>query len=142
MKAIKYLKQFKEIEEEIKDLELELQLWRDKACSCTITMSGEKTPGGGSGDMHKMESAIVEIIDIEGRLANRISQLRLKEMEISENLSLMPNRKEKSILHKIYIQGMDLYEVAEVYNRSRRWVESYQGIALAHFQTIIDEKGL
>ena len=42
------------------------------------------------------------------------------------------------ILHKIYIQGMTLDEVAYARDKSRSWAASLHGTALKHLQDILD----
>lgn len=48
---------------------------------------------------------------------------------------------EYDVLHKIYVQNKNFYEVAALLDKSYRWVTSIHGRALANLQKILDSSG-
>ena len=93
-----------------------------------------------SGSKQKMEGAVVRYINIEQEIDMVVDELvdRRKDV-ISVIEQLKPD--EYDVLHKRYVQYMELYEVAEQYDdKSYSWVTTTHGRALKNVQKILDQR--
>ena len=99
---------------------------------------GERVQSTGS--KQKMESAIVEYINIEDEIKAEIHRLFALEKEIIQRIEALSTT-EYDVLHKIYVQGKDFQDVAEDHGKSYSWVISTHGRALANLQRILNERG-
>ena len=132
--AKEYLQQVRKLETMIRNKEAEKQQWKAIAHGVSSFTTGEKVQT--SGNPHKMADAISKYIDIEREIDAKIDELVDKRNEIIGVIEQLPEAS-YDILHKIYIQGMTLDEVAYARGKSRSWAASLHGTALKHLQDIL-----
>jgi len=75
-------------------------------------------------------------MDIEAEIDNSIDKLIALKQEIISVIEQLPTT-EYDVLHKMYVQGMTFYEVAEAKNRTYSWCTSVHGRALKSVQEIL-----
>lgn len=137
MKAKTYMMQIKKIDSMIENKMFERDRLKSIAMRTTSAMGGERVQTSRNGS--KMEDAIVQYVDLETEIDREIDRLVAKKREVIEVIEQL-DAVEYDILHKIYIQYMQLYDVADEYNRTYSWVTSVHGRALKNVQRIIDER--
>ena len=91
-----------------------------------------------SGSNQKMADAINDYVDLEND-TNGIKELIEKRDEIIKNIEKL-NTVEYDVLHKLYVQNMDLIEIAESYDKSYSWATSTHGRALKNLQKIMKKE--
>lgn len=138
MKAKEYVQQLKRLEVLIKNKQLEIIQLKEEAVF----------PSGGSFDglgvqttrkIDKMQNIICDYVNMEEELQKDIMLLYQRKIEIVHTIELLPPI-EYDLLHKVFVQGNTLYDVADVYNRSYSWATTTQGRALKKLQKILDER--
>lgn len=137
MTAKEYLQQIEKLDTLIRNKLTEAIKWREVAGSTGMQSEGERVQSTGS--KQKMESAIVEYINIEDEIKAEIHRLFALEKEIIQRIEALSTT-EYDVLHKIYVQGKDFQDVAEDHGKSYSWVISTHGRALANLQRILNER--
>lgn len=130
----------------IKNRNLQRQQLLDIACSTTARTESvliedelhnmEKVKGSGSNQ--KMADAIDEYVDLENDVYG-ILDLVKKRDAIIKNIEKL-NITEYDVLHKMYVQGKDYYEIADEYKKSHSWATATHGRALKNLQKILEKE--
>lgn len=94
-----------------------------------------------TGSKQSMANAIDKRIDLEKELVEDIEMLSKKKREITDVIEQLETT-EYDILHKTYIQGIELADVADMMGRSYSWITTIHGRALKNVQDIINRKQL
>lgn len=138
MNAREFLEQLKKLDRLIANKLIEKEQWRSIATGTTAHSDSERVQSSGS--QQKMADAVVRYINIEQELDEVIDKLvDTKKDVISVIEKLKPD--EYDILHKRYVQYMELYEVAEQYeDKSYSWVTTVHGRGIKHVQDILDSR--
>lgn len=137
MKAKEFLQQVKKLDKMIENKLIEVEQWKEIANNTTANMTGDRVQT--SGNPQKMADAIATYIGIQDEINRCIDELiDIKKGVISVIEQL--NATEYDILHKVYIQSIPLYDVAEMYDRTYSWVTTIHGRALKHVQIILDKQ--
>ena len=138
MNAREFLEQLKKLDRLIANKLIEKEQWRSIATGTTAHSDGERVQSSGS--QQKMADAVVRYINIEQEIDAVIDQLvDTKKDVISVIEQLKPD--EYDVLHKRYVQYMELYEVAEQYeDKSYSWVTTTHGRGIKHVQDILDSR--
>lgn len=136
MKARDFLKQLEKIDRMIENKRIEAEQWREIACG-TASHLGERVKSSGS--QQKMADAIDKYLDVELEINRKIAELAEKRWEIISTIEPLPTA-EYDLLHKVYIQHIDLQDVADILGKSYSWVTTVHGQALANVQKILDKK--
>lgn len=139
MKAKDYLQQVNKIDAIIKNKLIEKNQWMAIATSTTAYSDGERVQSTGS--KQKMADAVVRIVEMQEEINEYIELLVDTKESILKTIENLPTI-EYDILHKVYIQGMNLYNVALYYDKTYSWVTTIHGRALKHVQDIIEGKGI
>ena len=84
-----------------------------------------------------MADAISNYLDIEDEIKATIKTLVVTKREILKTIEQL-DTDEYDILHKIYLQGLSLYDVADIYDKSYNWATTTHGRALKHLQNILN----
>lgn len=134
MKAIQFLKQIKKIDNLIENKQAEVQRWKDIATNTAVNMSGERVQSSGSNDT--IANAICTYIDLEREDIHELFKKREEIIKVIEQL----NATEYDVLHKIYVQGFTLQELATMKDRSYSWTTTIHGHAIKSVQKILDAK--
>lgn len=137
MRAKEYLRQLEKLDRMIENKLIERQRWRDLSTDTTAAIRGERVQS--SGDLQRMETAIVSMIDLEKEIDDCIDRLvdtRRDVISVIEQL----NATEYDLLHKIYVQHIPLYDVATNSDKSYSWTTTVHGRALKNVQNILDAR--
>lgn len=135
--AKEYLLQVEKLNTMIANKLAEKQQWKDEALSTTPKGNGERVQS--SSNPQKMATAVINYVDIDKEIDNRIIELQNKRREIVETIELLPVS-EYDLLHKVYIQGMTLAEAAFAKDKCYSWATTIHGTALKRLQKILDER--
>lgn len=137
MNAKDFLLQIKKLDRMIANKQIEVQQLKELACNTSPNMSGERVQA--TGNPHKIADAIGKYIDLEREIQRRVDELvnvRCEVIAVIEQL----NTVEYDILHKIYVQNLTFYDVADAYDKTYSWATTVHGRALKQVQDILDGK--
>ena len=137
MRSKEYLLQIRKYDILINNKQAEVDHWKAVACGTGAWSDGERVQS--SGNKQKMASAVDRYVDIQAEITADIDRFIDLKREVIRTIEVLPAT-EYDILHKIYVQGKTLDEVAEGYDKSRRWTDSVHGRALASLQRVLDER--
>lgn len=137
MNAKEYLKQLTKLNTLINDKIAERQLWLDIALSVTPSVGGERVQYSGS--QQKMANAVSRCVDIEREIDRAIDELYGKRQEIIRQLEKLPE-KEYDVLHKRYVQGMYLADIAESRGQAYNTVAGIQTNGIKMLEIILNNK--
>lgn len=138
MKAQEYLSQIAKIDIMIENKSMELRRWRGIAENAVSNITGERVQT--TANPHRMEDAIVSMIDIEPEVRAAISELKRRRKEIIKDIERLP-ADEYNVLHKVYVLQMDLKKVAPACDgKSYSWATTVHGRGLRNIQRMIDER--
>lgn len=84
----------------------------------------------------RMQSQIVDYLKEEEECQKLILEYWNKRIKIIQLIEQLPP-KEYDVLHKVYVQGKNLQEVADIYDRSYSWATTVSGRAMKHLQEIM-----
>ena len=137
MKAKEFMCQVQKLDRIIENKIAEKRKWQELAMGTTSCSNGDRVQSSGS--HQKMSDAVCSYVDIESEIDCYIKKLIEKREEIINTIEGLEIVK-YDVLHKIYVQGMDFSEIADIYNKSYSWVTTIHGRALKDVQKIIDER--
>lgn len=137
LKAKEYLQQIRKLDKLIENKIIECQHWKNLACSITGNQSLENVQSTKIPD--KMAFAVGKYVDIEREINNCIDTLYESKKDILNVIEQL-DITEYDILHKVYIQYMDLNDVAIKLDKSYSWVTTMHGKALKDVQKILDAR--
>ena len=141
LRAKDYLGEIKRLDTLIQNKTKEKEKWEaitmDKATSVTASMDGERVQSSGS--KHKMADTVDSGIDRVRRIEKRIKELYAEMDAIIAIIDGLPEA-ESDILHKIYVQYMEMKEVAASRNEAYSTVSHKHTAALKMVDDILQEK--
>lgn len=137
MDAKQFLRQLKKLDKMIENKLAEKARWKAIATGTTAQMGGEKVQSSGS--QQKMADAVCRYVDIEKEIDEQIDNLIDTRQDVISVIEKL-NTTEYDILHKMYVQYMSLYDVADIYNKSYSWATTVHGRALKNVQAILDQR--
>lgn len=137
MKAKTYLKQIQVLDVKIENKIAEVEYWKSKAVSITVATDTERVQSSGS--EQQMANAVCKYLKLADELSEEIDVLVEERQSIIRHIERLP-AKEYNILHKMYVQGFELWQMPEKMSRSYSWVNSTHGRAIAHLQKILDSE--
>lgn len=137
MKAKDYLLQVMKIDKMIENKMYEKEHWFTMATKTTQASEGERVQTSGSSQ--RMADSVEKYVQIEKEIDEAIDCYINKKMEVISTIEQL-NYQEYDILHKVYIQGLKLYDIAEMYDRTYSWVTQIHGNALKNLQEILDKR--
>lgn len=135
--AKEWLRQVKKLDILIRNKLIEKEQWWAIATGIVSVPSGDRVQSSGS--QQKMADAANRYIDIERDIDRRIDEYVNIKQEIIETIEQLPTD-DYDILHKHYIQGFTLYEIAEQKDMSYSNITTIHGRALAKVQKILDRR--
>lgn len=146
-KAKEFLGQIKKINALIENKFAEVEHWKSVALG--IVPSGVDIKVNGvvqqmdkvqaSGSQQKMAGAIDKYVDLQAEINADIDKLIDTRKNIIETIELLEAEK-YDLLHKVYVQGFTLDEVAATYGFSYSWATTTHGRALKDVEKILDER--
>lgn len=135
-KEKRFLNQIKKLDKLIENKLAEKEQWKLIASGTTIQL---KERVQSSSNQQKMANAIVRYVDIESEINACIDSLVSKKRDVISVIEQL-DVTEYDILHKVYVQYLSLYDVAEIYDKSYSWVTSVHGNALKNVREILDAR--
>ena len=132
-----FLRQARKLDAMVRNKMIERQQWREIALGVSPNMSGDRVQSSGS--QQKMADAVNRYIDLEREIDEAIDKLVDAKQDIIATIEQL-DVTEYDVLHKVYIQGEELQEVADDYDKSYSWVTTIHGRALQSVQRILDER--
>ena len=135
-KEKRFLNQIKKLDKLIENKLAEKEQWKLIASGTTIQL---KERVQSSSNQQKMADAVVRYIDIESEINACIDSLVSKKRDVISVIEQL-DVTEYDILHKVYVQYLSLYDVAEIYDKSDSWVTSVHGNALKNVREILDAR--
>lgn len=139
MDAQVYLERLENLKIIIQNKLIEQAQWMDIARNITANMDGERVQS--SGVKSKMAEAVDACIDMESEIADRVKALRGEYREIVCTIEAVENPTEYDVLHKRYVQGMELQDIADYYGKEYTWATTTHGRAKKSVQYILDSRG-
>lgn len=136
MEAKEYLRQVEKLDVRIKNKLIEQRQWRDIALGITANMDGERVQS--SGAKSKMADAIERCVDMEAEINSLIDNLVDLKKEVIQTIERLDSATEYDVLHKRYIQHMELQEIADHYGKEYGWATTTHGRALKNVQVLLD----
>lgn len=137
MKAQDFLRQLKKIDCLITNKQIEKEQWQAMSMGISARVGGERVQSSGS--QQKMADAVGRYIDLEKEIDRTVDTLiDTRKDVISVIEQLIPI--EYDILHKRYVQYMELFEIADMYGKSLSWASTVHGRGLKHVQDILDSR--
>lgn len=137
LKAKDFLKQIEKLDTIIQNKLIEKAQWKDIALGITANSEGERVQS--SGRPSKMADAIDRCVDMEAEIDSLVDKFIDLKRDVTSIIEQL-NATEYDVLHKLYIQRMTFDEVAAVKRRSKSWVTTVHGRALANAQNILNER--
>ncbi len=138
MRAKEYLSQVEKLDVMIQNKLIEKAQWMDIALGITANMSGEKVQS--SGVKSKMAEAVEKCVDMEAEIDKLVDRLIEVKKDVVATIEQVDNPTEYDVLHKRYIQRMDLQEIADAYGKEYGWATTTNGRALKSVQAILDAR--
>lgn len=135
-KEKRFLNQIKKLDKLIENKLAEKEQWKLIASGTTIQL---KERVQSSSNQQKMADAVVRYVDIESEINACIDSLVSKKRDVISVIEQL-DVTEYDILHKVYVQYLSLYDVAEIYDKSYSWVTSVHGNALKNVREILDAR--
>lgn len=137
MKAKIYLKQIQELDIKIENKIAEVEYWKSVASSTTVSNDGERVQSSGS--KQQMANAVCKYLQLEQELNNEIDMLVATKQDIINHIEQLPSN-EYNVLHKMYVQGYELWQMPERMNKSYSWVNAIHGRGISNLQKILDSE--
>lgn len=147
MDAKSYLQQISMYDELIVNKTWELQKMRHSAEGMTsyaecVTINGElhaMDKVQSSGSLQPMADKICSYLDMARKIELSMIEWEKKKQDIISTIQTLPEAEYK-LLHRVYVRGMCLQDVATECSRSYSWAKSVHISALKNVQRILDER--
>ena len=139
MNARKYLEQIEKYDNVIVNKLEEIRRWKAVAVDISPNADGMKVQTSGKHD--KLAKAVSAYVDLETELTETMSAAVKARQEIISTIELLP-ADYYDLLHKKYVQMMDLQTVAMELDRSYRCISARHKVALEKLQSILDGRKL
>lgn len=136
--AKKYLLRIGRCDERINSMLEEVDNLYDMVTKITPTLKQDVVTGGGSQD--KIGDAVSKIVDLKNEINRQIDYYIDLKRESAELLNKVDNHLYYIILHKRYVLGESLEQIAAEMNYTYRWVCILHGRALQAFAEVFSGK--
>lgn len=136
--AKSYLRQVERLDVQIQNKLIEQQQWKDIALGITANIGGDRVQSSSS--QQKMANAIEKCVDMEAEINQLVDSLIETKKDVIATIEKLDNPTEYDILHKRYIQFLELKEIAELYGREYTTITTTHGRALKNIQRLLAER--
>ncbi len=136
MNAKEFLIRVAKLDALIQNKLIEKQQWMDMALGITAHMDGDRVQS--SGAKSRMAEAVEKCVDMEGEINTLIDRLIDTRREVLAVIEQVDSPVEYDVLHRRYIQKLDLQDIADAYGMEYGWATTTHGRALKSVQTILD----
>lgn len=140
MNAKEFLTQVEKLDMLVQNKLIEKQQWMELALGITARIDGERVQS--SGAQSRMAEAVEKCVDVEAEITALIDRLIDTRRAVLAVLEQVDSPIEYDVLHRRYIQKMDLQDIADAYGKEYGWATTTHGRALKSVQKILDGKGL
>lgn len=134
MNAKDYLLEYKRIDARVRILQAEVEKLRTDAEGMSINLDGMPRSSGKS---DKIARLAIQLASYETQLADELSHLWSKRMEIVGELSKLNDPKHFTILHSKYIEGKTWERIAVDMDITWRYCYILHGRALTELEKIL-----
>lgn len=124
---IEWLKRYRVMDQEMKQLTEELERWRARATKITPTISGEQ----GSGGSDRLQTSVDKICELEDNICRKIDSLTQMRGEIERAINSIPDSTLRQLMRYRYIDGRTFEEISVLMNYSWRWIHQLHSKALS-----------
>lgn len=135
-----YLEKILELDMEIDDDIAEMEAYRTLAEKITKTISTD--PVQASGKKDKVAELAVKIADAENEINDKIDKLFDMKKERVRKIKLLVNQKEKKILIKRYVRGIQYQKIADSMNIDISYVFKLEKKAFDHMIPILENENI
>lgn len=132
--AERYLKQVWKCEAIIRNKLVEIEQWKALAESMTAVLNPDKVQSSGS--QQKMAEAVERYVTLQDELVECVVHLYKVKNEVVATIEQLEPL-EYDVLHRIYIQHMDVQAVADAYGMSKNWAYKHRNDALDRLEEVI-----
>lgn len=139
MTAKEYLQQLEKLDTIIQNKLIEKDQWKEVSLGITARMDGERVQSS-TGAKSKMADAVDKCVDIEREIDSLIDALIATKKDVIHTIEQVENPTEYNILHKRYVQYLQLQDIADDYGKDYGWATTTHGRALKSVQNILDAK--
>ncbi|MDO5015275.1 MAG: DUF1492 domain-containing protein [Clostridia bacterium] len=129
--AKKYLNRGYMARQRIESKKERLERWRAELTNATVRLDSEKV--GNSSDKQQMEKTVIAIIDLETQIENDISNLAKLELEIQQEIDLVEDELQKTVLEYRHLNFMKWDSVCLKLNYSSRQIFNIYKSAILSF---------
>lgn len=133
-----YLMQVEKLNKQIANKLIEREQWRSMALGITVTADGERVSASGSHS--KLEDAVIKCVDMESEIDALVDKLVETKKEVIATIEQLRSPTQYDILHKRYIQFIDLKDIAYKLKCGYTSVTTSHGRALKNVQRILDKR--
>lgn len=133
-----FLKQYKKLDKLIENKLIEIRRLKEIAENTATGTGGDRVQS--SHNPHKIADAIGKYIDLEREIREDIEKLIDAKKDVVSVIEQL-KATEYDVLHKMYIQGLSYWDVAEKYDRTYSWATKVHGRAVKHVQDILNARG-
>lgn len=137
MKAKEFLLQISSLDNRIRNKIAEKEQLRVYALGMSHGSDGDRVQS--SGDLQKMETAVVKYVDLENEINKKIAGAIEKRSEVIEVIEQIPSD-QYNVLYSMYVQGKSLDDVADYFGKSYSWASQMQSKGFKSVQAILDRK--
>lgn len=134
-KAKEFLRQVKKLDCMIENKIAEKEHWKAIATGTTMQLTERVQT---SSSQQKMADAVTRYVSIEDEINECIDRLINAKREIISVIEKL-DVTEYDLLHKVYVQGLTLYQVADIYDRTYSCITTIHGRALKNVRKLLDE---
>ena len=86
-----------------------------------------------------MADAVSQYIDLENEINNAVDKLIDAKKDVISVIEQL-EATEYDLIHKVYVQYLSFYDVAEAYDKTYTWVTTIHGRALKNVQEILNRR--
>lgn len=145
--AKEYLMQIAKLDELISNKRWELSQLRASAEGLAahgddVTIKGEKhvlDKVQSSSNPQRMADAVCSLMDVEQRVQADIARWQAEKQQIISIIQPLPEVEYK-LLHRRYVKGIPLRDIADEFERTYSWATTVHGIALKRVQDALDKR--
>ena len=120
LEAKNYLMGAKYIDISIRCKLAQIDSLNDLATRASSTLSD--MPGSPNRNIHKLEDAIVKIVDLQDEISRDINELIAAKKRINGSISRIDDREERIVLEERYLRNSKWEDIASICNCSMRQV--------------------
>ena len=132
-----YLKQIRNINDDINDRRKEKNAIRLLAESTGISYDKCGSPGGGN-ISDKVGNGAIKLVDLEKEIDEEISELIDIKVSVRRALRKVPKYNQRKVLYLSYIKGMDLEHIASKMNYSYKQICRFHGEGLIAIKDVLE----